>query len=364
MSKSAQSATSQKEKAQALLEQGLLAAHKGELKDAITDFDRSIAEHATADAYFAKVEVLVALGQFDLALAQIEVIESELPNLDGGEQVAQRLEQFKITLEATDSEGELEISQELLVIIPLHAESKAEIIAKLIEAKFVETDSLTSTDGTTLINKDSGAVIYDIEIKERDGDLVETLLSCGVGRLSASDMGVIKNHTHLLYLSGPNAEAASQVEDQIELAADMLKTVSHLLDELEGTCVYVATAGLTHTKAAWAELSEEQGLLAFIEAYVQRIGGEGQIFSCGMHGLGLPDVSIELDLSDDEGATLLAEFLEYSLLNELPPSDQAFKYHSPSRKETYDATCYQSGYEEDSWFYNQNGMWALTAVPE
>ncbi len=361
MSKSAQSATSHKENAQALLEQGLQAARKGDLKDAITDFDRSIAKHATADAYFAKVEVLVALGQFDLALAQLEVIESELPNLDGGEQVAQRLEQFKITLEATESESESEseISQELLVIIPLHAENKAAIIAKLIES-----DLLNSTDGTTLINKDSGAVIYDIEIKERDGDLVETLLSCGVGRLSAADMGVIRDHTHLLYLSGPNAEAASQVEDQIELAADMLKTVSILLDELECTCVYVATAGLTHPKAAWAELSEEQGLSAFIEAYVQRIGGEGQIFSCGMHGLGLPDVSIELDLSDDEGATLLAEFLEYSLLNELPPGDQAFKYHSPSRKETYDATCYQSGYEEDSWFYNQNGMWALTAVPE
>ncbi len=360
MSKSIKSASGQKEKAQALLEQGLSAAHNGEFKNAVIHFDRSLAEHATADAYFAKVEVLVALGQFDLALAQIAVIESELPNLEGSEQAVQRLEQFKITLEATDGgDADIEISQELLVIIPLHAPNKLEITAKLIAG-----NSLNSTDGATLINKESGAVIYDIEIKERDGDLVETLLSCGVGRLTTGDMAGIKDHTHLLYLSGPNAETASHVDDQIELAADMLKTVSILLDELKGTCVYVATAGLTHTKAAWADLSEEQGLAAFIEAYVQRIGGEGQIFSCGMHGLGLPDVSIELDLSDDDGATLLAEFLEYSLLNELPPSDQAFKYHSPFRKETYDATCYQSGYEEDSWFYNQNGMWALTAVQE
>jgi len=272
--------------------------------------------------------------------------------------VLQRLEQFKATLESTDGDAvsDIEISQELLVIIPLSFESKTELIEKLIESS-----SLNSTDGTTLINKESQAVIYDIELKERDSELVDTLLSCGVGRLSKADQTAIKNHKHLLYLSGPNASAASQVEDQIELAADMLKTVSILLSELDGSCVYVATAGLTHTRAAWEQLSEEQGIAAYIEAYVQRIGGEGQIFSCGMHGLGLPDVSIELDLSDDDGAILLAEFLEYSLLHELPPSDQGFKYYSPLRKETYDATCYQSGYEEDSWFYNQNGMWALTA---
>ncbi|MFA6208025.1 MAG: hypothetical protein WCT03_26430 [Candidatus Obscuribacterales bacterium] len=374
MSKSAPKSEPAKAKAQDMLQQGLAAAHNGDLKQALTIFDEAIEEYPIADAYFSKVEVLVALGKFDQALVEIVQLEQKLPNLDGGPEFEQRLEQFKTTLDAigevteqslTTSDFDLgslaeeiaDITQELLVIIPLNYKSTDEILDLL-----TKVDSLNSSNGITLINKESQAVIYDVDIKERDSDLSETLLSCGVGRLSKDHTKAIKGHTHLLYISGPNAEVESAAEDQIELASDMLKTVSILLDELNGQCVYIATAGLTHTAEAWAELSEEQGLAAYIEAYVQRIGGEGQIFSCGMHGLGLPDVSLELDLSDEDGATLLAEFLEYCLVNELPPSDKPFEYKSNIRNQTYEATCYQSGYEEDSWFFNQNGMWALTEL--
>lgn len=365
-----------KERAKDMLQQGLAAAHNGDLRQALTIFDSSIKEYPIPDAYFSKVEVLVALGKFDQALEEIVLLEERLPNLDGGPEFEQRLEQFKTTLDAIGEVSEqslplttsgfdlsslgedlADITQELLVIIPLNYQSTEEILDLL-----TKVDSQNSSNGITLTNKESQAVIYDIDIKERDSDLSETLLSCGVGRLSSNHSEAIKNHTHLLYISGPNAEVASAAEDQIELASDMLKTVSILLTELNGQCVYIATAGLTHTAEAWAELSEEQGLAAYIEAYVQRIGGEGQIFSCGMHGLGLPDVSLELDLSDEDGATLLAEFLEYCLVNELPPSDKPFEYKSTIRNQTYEATCYQSGYEEDSWFFNQNGMWALTEL--
>ena len=365
-----------KERAKDMLQQGLEAAHNGDLRQALTIFDSSIKEYPIADAYFSKVEVLVALGKFDQALEEIVLLEERLPNLDGGPEFEKRLEQFKTTLDAIGEASEqslplttsgfdlsslgedlADITQELLVIIPLNYQSTEEILDLL-----TKVDSQNSSNGITLINKESQAVIYDIDIKERDSDLSETLLSCGVGRLSSNHSEAIKNHTHLLYISGPNAEVESAAEDQIELASDMLKTVSILLTELNGECVYIATAGLTHTAEAWAELSEEQGLAAYIEAYVQRIGGEGQIFSCGMHGLGLPDVSLELDLSDEDGATLLAEFLEYCLVNELPPSDKPFEYKSTFRNQTYEATCYQSGYEEDSWFFNQNGMWALTEL--
>jgi len=365
-----------KERAKDMLQQGLAAAHNGDLRQALTIFDSSIKEYPIPDAYFSKVEVLVALGKFDQALEEIVLLEERLPNLDGGPEFEKRLEQFKTTLDAIGEVSEqsrplttsgldlsslgedlADITQELLVIIPLNYQSTEEILDLL-----TKVDSQNSSNGITLINKESQAVIYDIDIKDRDSDLSETLLSCGVGRLSANHTEAIKNHSHLLYISGPNAEVASAAEDQIELASDMLKTVSILLTELKGECVYIATAGLTHPAEAWAELSEEQGLAAYIEAYVQRIGGEGQIFSCGMHGLGLPDVSLELDLSDEDGATLLAEFLEYCLVNELPPSDKPFEYKSNIRNQTYEATCYQSGYEEDSWFFNQNGMWALTEL--
>ncbi|MDP3510365.1 MAG: hypothetical protein Q8T09_20515 [Candidatus Melainabacteria bacterium] len=376
MSKPAPQPELAKERALDMLQQGLEAAHNGDLRQALTIFDSSIKEYPIPDAYFSKVEVLVALGKFDQALEEIVQLEEKLPNLDGGPEFEQRLEQFKTTLDAIGEVSEqslslttnsfdlssltnemADITQELLVIIPLKYQSTEEILDLL-----TKVDSLNSSNGITLINKESQAVIYDIDIKERDSDLSETLLSCGVGRLSSTHTEAIKNHTHLLYISGPNAEVESEAEDQIELASDMLKTVSVLLNELNGECVYIATAGLTHTAEAWAELSEEQGLAAYIEAYVQRIGGEGQIFSCGMHGLGLPDVSLELDLNDEDGATLLAEFLEYCLVNELPPSDKPFEYKSTIRNQTYEATCYQSGYEEDSWFFNQNGMWALTEL--
>lgn len=376
MTKAAKSSNA-RQTARTVLERGLKAAQEGKLKEALIDFENSIKEFPTADAYFSKVEALVALGRFDQALSEMKILEKELPTLESSTRASGKLEQFKRTLEATGAGSinmdasplsqlnldelsnlqDSEISQELLLIIPVNFEKHEEIIARFLDEK-----SLNQSDGFTLTNKENGSVIYDIDIKDRDEKLVDTLLSCGIGRLSDNDKAAIKTHTHLIYLSGPNAELAKygMAEDQIELASDMLKTSAAVVEELGGACVYVATAGLTHTVKAWLDLSEEQGLAAFIEAYVQRIGGEGQIFSCGMHGLGLPDVSVELDLSDEEGATVLAEFLEHSLLNDLPPRDKTFQYKSAYRNETYEATCYQSGYEEDSWFYNQNGMWALT----
>ena len=74
-----------KERAKDMLQQGLEAAHNGDLRQALTIFDSSIKEYPIADAYFSKVEVLVALGKFDQALEEIVLLEERLPNLDGGQ---------------------------------------------------------------------------------------------------------------------------------------------------------------------------------------------------------------------------------------------------------------------------------------
>ncbi|MBA4074995.1 MAG: hypothetical protein C0508_08130, partial [Cyanobacteria bacterium PR.023] len=208
-----------KERAKDMLQQGLAAAHNGDLRQALTIFDSSIKEYPIPDAYFSKVEVLVALGKFDQALEEIVLLEERLPNLDGGPEFEQRLEQFKTTLDAIGEVSEqslplttsgfdlsslgedlADITQELLVIIPLNYQSTEEILDLL-----TKVDSQNSSNGITLINKESQAVIYDIDIKDRDSELSETLLSCGVGRLSANHTEAIKNHSHLLYISGPNA---------------------------------------------------------------------------------------------------------------------------------------------------------------
>jgi hypothetical protein len=249
-------------------------------------------------------------------------------------------------------------SQEIIVAIFGRWANSREIMTKL-----VDPASQNSCDGSTLVNKKSGKVVYEIDVRDRDPELVSSVVSCGAGRLNARNIEAVKDHTHYVVLTGPIGSVVSSAQSQMDAALDMLNTAAILVQELNGSVVHVATAGITHTPEAWVGMNDERDLTATINAFVQRIGGSGAFFSCGMHAFGFGDANLKAALPATTGAKVLFEFLVYTVERKLPASASPFVFKAQNAGCDYNATCGPCvEWEEDSAFFNKFGVWSLNEV--
>jgi hypothetical protein len=247
-------------------------------------------------------------------------------------------------------------TQEITVAIFGRWANRTEIMARL-----VDESSQNSSDGVTLINKKSGKVIYELDVHKRDFDLVNSVVSCGAGRLNASNIEAVRDHTHYIVLTGPVGTVANQIKSQLEAAVDMLNAVSILVQELNGSVVHVATAGITHPSEAWVAMSLQQDNTAIVNAFVQRIGGSGEFFSCGMHALGFADACLKEAIPAADGAKVLFEFLLHSLRTRLDPQGSSFIFRARSVSGSFRAISGKcTEWDEESTFYNRFGTWTLT----
>ena len=229
--------------------------------------------------------------------------------------------------------------------------------------KLVDPASQNSCDGSTLVNKKSGKVVYEIDVRDRDPELVSSVVSCGAGRLNARNIEAVKDHTHYVVLTGPVGSLVSPIESQMEAALDMLNTAAILVQELNGAVVHVATAGITHTPEAWVGMNNERDMTATINAFVQRIGGGGAFFSCGMHAFGFGDACLKASLPATTGAKVLFEFLLYTVEQKLGAAASPFVFSAENAGCNYSVIygpCVE--WEEDSAFFNKFGVWTLNEV--
>jgi len=246
--------------------------------------------------------------------------------------------------------------QEIIVAIFGRWASTEEIMQKL-----ANPSSANSCNGVTLINKESGTIVYDLDVRDRDPDLINSVVSCGAGRLNTPNIEAVKDHTHYVVLTGPVESIAHGVKTQMEAAINMLDTVAVLVQELNGAVVHVATAGITHTPEAWVAMNAEKDNSALVNAFVQRIGGSGQFFSCGMHAFGYGDACLNESLPAADGAKVLYEFLLHSLTTHLNPQGTPFIFRPNSASGGFRAVsgpCQE--WEPESAFYNRFGVWTLT----
>ncbi|MBS2006212.1 MAG: hypothetical protein JST01_04185 [Cyanobacteria bacterium SZAS TMP-1] len=249
-------------------------------------------------------------------------------------------------------------SQEIIVAIFGRWANTAEIAARL-----ADSSCRNFCQGRTLINKQFGRVIYDLEIRERDPALSSSVISCGAGRLSPREIDAVHEHTHYVVLTGPVSAVVSHVQSQVEAALDMLNTVAALIQDLSGDVVHVATAGISHTLESWVDMNNQCNESATVNAFVQRIGGGGVFFSCGMHAFGYADARLTEDLPPAEGAKVLFEFLLHSLTTGLNNQGSPFVFQSQSVEGGFRATIGQcTEWRKDSALYNRFGVWNLVRV--
>lgn len=187
--------------------------------------------------------------------------------------------------------------------------------------------------------------------------------------LTPADYETIAKHESVLYILSKNYTAA----EAPEVARTMLLVGAKLL-AAGATAMKCESSGVAHSRVRWTVLAIQadnpadhaERCAGLFSAYPQYpIQSEADLYTCGMHLLGKPDLIAPSALMSVEAAVeLFRAFAMYLLVER---ADGGFASgHTFSVSET--ATRYRvvwepcSGYAEDDFFFNPFGRWRFTAV--
>ncbi len=189
--------------------------------------------------------------------------------------------------------------------------------------------------------------------------------------LEDDDYLEISSHDTVVYLLSDNFSS----QDAQGMCLRFMTLGRQLLDA-GGIAIKCESSGIAHSKSRWQEVSDQarkfQGAaphdfwMAAFMAFVQfPIQSETDLYSCGMHLLGKPDMIVSNELI---AATTgeLAHFMELFevfalyLLAECPPGNFASGHNfsistvAPKFRVVWEPC---SGMDEDDFFYNPYGRW-------
>jgi hypothetical protein len=168
------------------------------------------------------------------------------------------------------------------------------------------------------------------------------------------DLDAVGKHAEVLYVVGPNfpaAKADGEARAKLGLGGKLL--------EAGGLAIKCESSGVAHSKSRWLDLSRDGSWAARFQAFVKPlITDDRDVWSCGLHLLGLPDLIVEKSaLSAEEILRYFHVFSVY-LLEECAGggfrSGHTFRpdAQSPRFRVRWEAC---SGYDEDDFFFNPFG---------
>ncbi len=187
--------------------------------------------------------------------------------------------------------------------------------------------------------------------ERRDERMQSAFMSAGPHWINTTEMARIGDHQSVVYLIGPNG-ATKHLEAMILAARALLKA--------GGLGVKVETTGIAHSPYAWHKICDELYAFRAHRAFVLVVSGR-EVYSCGMHNLGMKDAIVD-DADSDDAAELIRSFTWF-MFTEKPTirAGQTFAVAA-------DAPCYRLiadpgvSYEEGSLFANPYGTWRLVLV--
>lgn len=164
----------------------------------------------------------------------------------------------------------------------------------------------------------------------------------------------VGNHLSVVYLMGETGS--------FEKASAICQAASALL-QAGGLGVKVETAGKAFMPAQWQEILGHNSPEALHHLLVvDAIGsGNGTVFSCGMHNLGLPD-AIATGSGAEVLSNLLFVFNAYQVMESpVIEAGQTFST-APNAPVFRISRAKKQPYEGDELFFNPFGMWELSPV--
>ena len=160
----------------------------------------------------------------------------------------------------------------------------------------------------------------------------------------------IERHRSVLYLISFELNLAG--------ANALMRAASAVLDA-GGLAIKVETAGLAHTPAQWQEFCGTQAEHSAHQAFVVYISGSTS-YSCGMHNLGLFDVSVAALNNEEANAAveLLRNFNWYQI-TEAPQLAAGMSFATQQSGPFYQLALAASRFVPTDPFCNAFGTWQL-----
>jgi len=192
-----------------------------------------------------------------------------------------------------------------------------------------------------------------VEVYEYDPNMRSAFEIASGGKMTDAELDEVEAHLHTVYLIGDGGSYQN--------ARHMIQAAKALI-RCGGIAVKIESAGVAHSASDWAKLTDEELPLSELKAFVTFVGGNGNCYSCGMHNLGYPDAAVTADISPQEAASLLHQFLCYINFENPSISDhQTFSVEENAPLYRLVKTpC--TMFPEDDPFHNPYGVWQLSAV--
>lgn len=201
----------------------------------------------------------------------------------------------------------------------------------------------------------SGANL-ELEVYPRDPRMGKAFAIASGARMSEDELRPIVEHRSTVYLTGRNCSPDG--------ARQMMEAATHLL-AAGGAGVKVESAGLAHPPDRWRYHTRSSSILSVYRSFVTLVGGsaDDSHFSCGMHNLGLPDVSIEGSVPVSEAAAILTAFNHWNLI-ERPTLEDGAWFACGEGEQVFSASHREFGYDADDPLNNPFGRWHLEPTDE
>lgn len=250
---------------------------------------------------------------------------------------------FKKQKETVASEPQIE--QTTIIGIPGVWKDKADLLVSVEE----ECGNEYSLNGTVLTHKESG-LNYELDIYDFDPAMWLGFKEWSRTRLSEEYLDLLDTHTHTIYLVGPGG-SIDRAQRMVDLATKMI--------EAGGLGVKIETTGTAFDLESWNGIIDVPSPISLYSIFVRQSHNPRMNFSytCGMHNLGLRDVTSRgVDLN--KALPAVTQFNTERILQSLSVSDgMIYSVDGTSFLVSIETTCPNS---EDEYYGNPWGMWLLT----
>ena len=189
----------------------------------------------------------------------------------------------------------------------------------------------------------------ELQHEARDERMMSAFLAAGPHWRDTPEMARIKDHASVVYLVGYGGSQKN---------VEALFLAARALLDAGGLGVKIESTGLAHSPAAWRSICDEFYLFSAHRACVLYLTGSDDVYSCGMHNLGMKDAIVE-NFNAAEAVELLRTFTWY-MYTETPTIRSGQTFSVSATAPVYRVVA-DSGveYEDGSLFANPYGFWRL-----
>jgi hypothetical protein len=128
---------------------------------------------------------------------------------------------------------------------------------------------------------------------------------------TADELATVAGYTVNVFLSGPGGSLA---------AARTMMQAGTAIVRAGGAGVFIDNCGLAHGGQNWLEMTEDGNSDALSFVFVAIVAGQADMWTIGMHVLGLPDVVMKRADAEAEGLDIV-EVIRYLARGEKPVGD-------------------------------------------